>query len=106
MTDEPTLLQQAMRAVDVATRPRVKTAEELTRERQSTHGSFETNTLISQGLKNIIHGAPGYNQLSYVQREALDMIALKISRILSGNPNEPDHWQDIAGYAHLGGKDV
>ena len=106
MTDEPTLLQQAMRAVDVATRPRVKTAEELTRERQSTHGSFETNALISQGLKNIIHGAPGYNQLSYVQREALDMIALKISRILSGNPNEPDHWQDIAGYAHLGGKDV
>jgi hypothetical protein len=36
------------------------------------------------------------------QIEALDMIALKLSRILSGQANFKDHWDDIAGYAKLG----
>jgi hypothetical protein len=36
--------------------------------------------------------------------EALEMICTKIARILSGNPNDPDHWKDIAGYAELGGE--
>jgi hypothetical protein len=30
------------------------------------------------------------------------MIALKLSRILSGQANFKDHWNDIAGYAKLG----
>ena len=30
------------------------------------------------------------------------MIALKLSRILSGQSNFKDHWDDIAGYAKLG----
>ena len=29
------------------------------------------------------------------------MIACKIARILSGDPNWRDHWDDIAGYATL-----
>ena len=29
------------------------------------------------------------------------MIALKLSRILSGQSNFKDHWDDIAGYAKL-----
>jgi hypothetical protein len=36
-----------------------------------------------------------------MQREALDMILHKIARIVNGNPNETDHWHDIAGYATL-----
>jgi hypothetical protein len=35
------------------------------------------------------------------QREALDMIAHKIGRILNGDPNYADSWVDIAGYAKL-----
>jgi hypothetical protein len=35
------------------------------------------------------------------QREALEMIANKISRILNGNPDFVDSWEDIAGYAIL-----
>jgi hypothetical protein len=34
-------------------------------------------------------------------RESLDMISNKIARIVNGNPSEPDHWIDIAGYATL-----
>ncbi len=29
------------------------------------------------------------------------MIAHKIASILAGDPNEIDHWRDIAGYATL-----
>ena len=35
------------------------------------------------------------------QREALEMLALKIARILNGDPNYADSWHDVAGYATL-----
>lgn len=72
----------------------------LLQERQKTHGSFETNAEISQQFKAIFarYGAGG---LDPVYREALDMIALKLSRILSGQHAYRDHWDDVAGYAKL-----
>lgn len=68
--------------------------------RQTTHGDFEANAVISQKLKELtrLHSV-GYRDP--VQREALDMIALKLSRILSGDGKFRDHWDDIAGYATL-----
>jgi hypothetical protein len=36
-----------------------------------------------------------------MQRESLEMNQHKVARILAGNPDEPDHWFDIAGYATL-----
>jgi hypothetical protein len=39
--------------------------------------------------------------LSASQKEALEMIAHKIGRILNGDPNYDDSWRDIAGYAEL-----
>lgn len=69
-------------------------------EREATHGDFGTNAKISQALKGIIQ--PYAKDLSAVHREALDMICLKISRILSGQAGYKDHWDDIAGYAKLG----
>jgi hypothetical protein len=73
----------------------------LLQEREKTHGSFCTNARISQHIKDYfrIHGTYPTNT---TQREALDMIALKLSRILSGQANFKDHWLDIAGYAKLG----
>ena len=75
-------------------------------ERQKTHGSFEHNARLSQVLKSVIQGRydgmeHSYKDLCPVHREALDMIALKLSRILSGQANFKDHWDDIAGYAKL-----
>jgi len=34
-----------------------------------------------------------------VQREALEMICTKISRIIVGDCSHVDHWNDLAGYA-------
>ena len=73
----------------------------LLQERAKTHGSFAENAKISQGLKDLFD-AYGANRFVLAQREALDMIALKLSRILSGQANFKDHWDDIAGYAKLG----
>lgn len=68
--------------------------------RNKTHGDFSRNALLSQRLKDLIWPCvtPDW---SYVARESIDMICLKLSRILSGMISEPDHWRDIAGYAQL-----
>lgn len=72
-------------------------------ERQATHGSFDLNAMISQALKREMHKVvPCWSDLSDVHKECLHMIALKISRVLSGHADFKDHWNDIAGYAKLG----
>lgn len=75
----------------------------LLEERAKTHGSFGMNAQFSQSLKSIIQSdMSGYATMHPIHREALDMIALKLSRILSGQASFKDHWDDIAGYAKLG----
>ena len=70
-------------------------------ERGKTHGDFGANAETAQSIKNAIRSAPNWNALSGSQQEALDLIATKIGRIMSGNPNERDHWADLSGYAEL-----
>lgn len=74
---------------------------QLTSERNKTHGDFSANARISQELKMTMYKYQAHDDMTLEQREALDMICLKLSRILSGNTNFRDHWDDIAGYAHL-----
>lgn len=78
-----------------------RSTEELITERKTTHGDFAENARISQTFKDTARNEKGWGNLNDVQREALDMIFLKISRVLSNNPNFNDHWDDIAGYAKL-----
>jgi len=75
--------------------------EALTAERNSTHGDFRTNARLSQKLKFVFRSYDGWDHLDDVEKEVLDMISLKISRILSGRSLEKQHWEDIEGYAHL-----
>lgn len=76
------------------------TPDELHKERGATHGDFREQFDIAQRLKVAL----GPRKLHPIQREALDMIMTKVSRIVTGNPDEPDHWEDIAGYAMLPAK--
>ena len=69
-------------------------------EREKTHGDYAEVASTAQAIKTYIAEAAA-GRLSATQHEALDMIASKIGRICSGNPNEPDHWRDIEGYARL-----
>jgi hypothetical protein len=76
---------------------------ELLAERGKTHGKFSEHADITQSLKRIFNYWTHARDdlLTDSQREALDMIAHKIGRILAGDPNYQDHWDDIAGYAKL-----
>jgi hypothetical protein len=70
--------------------------------RDHQHGGMEPVGAISQAIKEAmrIHGS-NCTRLTPGEREALDMIAHKIARILSGNdPHDVEHWTDLAGYAH------
>jgi hypothetical protein len=42
-----------------------------------------------------------YQALTPDKKQALDVIADKIARILSGDPEYKDNWHDIQGYAKL-----
>jgi hypothetical protein len=69
--------------------------------REASHGDYRVQAGMAQVLKREMRQTKGWLELSLEQRESLEMIAVKISRILNGNPNEPDHWIDLAGYAQL-----
>jgi hypothetical protein len=77
------------------------TTDDLLTERGKTHGDFSEHARITQDLKDIMRRAPGWARLSAIQREALEMDAHKTGRILAGDPNHQDHWDDKAGYARL-----
>ena len=64
-------------------------------------GSFLDQSQISQQLKQIMHNSPNWQHMRVDKREALEMIATKLSRILFGDHNEIDSWHDIIGYARL-----
>ena len=70
-------------------------------EREKTHGPFMTTAAKAQQIKDAMRGGANWEVLDDIQREALEMIASKIGRILAGNHDEIDHWRDIAGYAEL-----
>lgn len=74
---------------------------EVLNDREKTHGSFNRNSYISQTIKSFLKEQDGWHSLHPEHKEVLDMIALKISRILGGQSNFYDHWKDIAGYAKL-----
>lgn len=78
-----------------------KTPEELIAERGKTHGSWEVQAAIAQEFKATVNKY-AVSSLLPTQREALEMILVKCSRILAGKSTERDHWDDIAGYAKLG----
>lgn len=77
--------------------------EDTLKERGESYGDFSTQAQYAQGFKSIAMRSPNWNAkvMADDQREALDMIFNKISRILNGDPNFHDSWHDIVGYAKL-----
>lgn len=83
-------------------------------ERGNRYGDFTDHAAIAQGLQKVMQRAQrkspvigndarplAWDCLTDVQRQALTVIADKIARILSGDPNYADNWHDIQGYAQL-----
>lgn len=70
-------------------------------ERGKRYGKFTDHAKITQDLKAVMHNCPKWAALAPDQKEALEMTAHKIGRILNGDPNYDDSWVDIAGYTKL-----
>lgn len=71
-------------------------------DRRKTHGDFFVQAETAQAIKESLKCFEEYyKQLTGRQREALEMIATKMARVISGDCNHVDHWDDIAGYATL-----
>lgn len=77
------------------------TTDDILTERGQRYGDFDKHAGIAQSLKKAMADTPGWQRLAPDQREALEMNAHKIGRILNGDPNYADSWEDIAGYAKL-----
>ena len=75
--------------------------DETLQERGKLYGDFGGHAEISQALKARMRACQGWHSLRPVEKEALEMIAHKIGRILNGDPSYADSWHDIAGYAKL-----
>ncbi len=73
------------------------------KERGDRYGDFTDHAGIAQELQDVMRysGFSGWERLDPVKRQALTVIADKIARILSGDPNYSDNWHDIQGYAKL-----
>jgi hypothetical protein len=74
---------------------------EVLTERGKTHGDYAVHATTTQALKRVMCDGYNWDRLTPSMKEALEMVQHKVGRILSGNPEHEDHWDDIAGYATL-----
>lgn len=77
------------------------TIAQILEQRKNQHGDLLTQSTVSQGLKDAMRNNPKWIELKPDQKESLEMIVHKIARILAGDPNFVDHWDDISGYSIL-----
>ena len=76
----------------------------LLNKREKTHGNYRDVASMSQSLKELIRSGKNWDKMNDGQKEALEMVSVKLARILSGDKDFRDHWDDIVGYAQLGGQ--
>ncbi len=76
-------------------------AQAIIETREATHGDYGDQAATAQIMKDLFRHSRQWDKMQPHHRETLDMIAVKLARIVTGNPEEPDHWLDVAGYATL-----
>lgn len=69
-------------------------------ERGTRYGVFTGHARITQDIKRAMMQG-NWAKLADDQREALEMVAHKVGRILNGDPDYHDSWHDIVGYVKL-----
>lgn len=68
------------------------------KERAGRYGDFAENARIAQAIKRELRSGVQWEGMTDDQRECLDQVVLKISRIVCGDPFYLDSWTDIEGY--------
>ncbi|SJM89987.1 conserved hypothetical protein [Crenothrix polyspora] len=70
-------------------------------ERGARYGNFSVHANIAQNIKETMRKTRRWEALSNDKKEALEMMAHKLARILNGDPEYKDSWVDVAGYSTL-----
>lgn len=70
-------------------------------QRGARYGEFDRHAQITQALKRAMVDSPNWDSLPDDMKEALEMTAHKIGRILNGDCHFHDSWHDIIGYIRL-----
>lgn len=81
----------------------MKTINEILQERGRNYGNYKAQAEIAEKIRGALFAAlvDQVKILEPDQADALHMIAVKLSRIVNGDPDYADNWRDIAGYATL-----
>lgn len=77
------------------------TIEEVLDQREKTYGVFKEHAEIAQNIKRAMRNSFNWKLLTSDKKEALEMIAHKIARVLNGDSHYIENYRDIAGYAIL-----
>ncbi len=77
------------------------TVDATLQERNNSHGDYTEQAHLGECIRQVFACGKNWKNMTSVQRDALLMISVKISRILSGSPHVADHWHDICGYSRL-----
>lgn len=75
--------------------------EQTLAERGSRYGVFARQAEIEQDSADRLKQTPGWARLAPDQKSALEMICVKMARIVNGDPDYIDNYMDIEGYARL-----
>ena len=110
MTDESKSLMELLNefapSLHEVTIQQKGTTMDIIKERAKTHGDYKSTSAWSQSLKDMFRSGGNWHNMNDGQKEALEMIAVKLARLLNGNPQFPDHWDDISGYGKLGANSI
>ena len=79
----------------------MSTVKKALKERGKTYGSYKERTKVGRDLRDIVEATDNWAKLEAYQKESLEQVLNKISRILGGDINYVDNWLDIAGYSQL-----
>lgn len=79
----------------------MSTVDQTLAERGTRYGTFMDNARIAQELKGVACQGGSWDRMKADQKEALEVIFQKVSRIVTGDPDYADNWHDIQGYAKL-----
>lgn len=78
-----------------------KPIDQILEERGTTHGNYLEQSKTAQQLKSIVRLMPNWNSMMLDQRESIESMMTKVSRIGHGDVNHVDAWADLMGYPRL-----
>lgn len=74
----------------------MKSIDDMIKDKEASHGSFTDTAVFAQELKALLRKGRNWGVLGDESREALELAATKLARILNGHPDEPAHWNGAA----------